>query len=120
MANKRRLKKAIRIACGNMAGECIITRNFVPGVDAKKIDEIIFNIADLQFVTLENVSFSFDKSRSSFESPADYNNARKAYFHIGYKKLLDDFKAGIDEIVKQMNDALPAEQKERNKAAASK
>ena len=97
MANKRRLKKAIRIACGNMAGECIITRNFVPGVDAKKIDEIIFNIADLQFVTLENVSFSFDKSRSSFESPAD-----------------------IDEIVKQMNDALPAEQKERNKAAASK
>ena len=26
MANKRELKRAIKAACGNMAGECIITR----------------------------------------------------------------------------------------------
>ena len=120
MANKRRLKKAIKAACGNMAGECIITRNYVPGVDVKKIDEIIFNIADLQFVTIENVTFSFDKSAGSFDSRHDYKKARAAYFHKGYKKLLDDFNKGVADIVNQMNDALPAEQKERNKAAAAK
>ncbi len=118
MANKRRLKKAIKAACGNMAGECIITRNYVPGVDAQKIDEIIFNIADLQFVTIENVSFSFDKSESNFESHHEYKKAREAYFRKAYHKLISDFKKGVNDIVNQMNEALPAEQKERNKAAA--
>ncbi|MDE6190348.1 MAG: hypothetical protein K2G47_01870 [Muribaculum sp.] len=120
MANKRKLKKAIKAACGNMAGECIMTRNYVPGVDVQKIDEIIFNIADLQYVTVENVTFSFDKSESNFESRHDYKKAREAYFHKAYKKLISDFKKGVDDIVNQMNAALPTEQKERNKAAAAK
>ncbi|MDE6113622.1 hypothetical protein E4T81_04550 [Barnesiella sp. WM24] len=118
MANKRKLKKAIKAACGNMAGECIMTRNYVPGVDTRKMDEIIFSIADLQFSSIENVSFSFDKSEKSFSSRHEYKKAREAYFHKGYKKLIDDFKKGVDQIVGLMNEALPAEQKERNKAAA--
>lgn len=120
MANKRRLKKAIKAACGDMAGECIITRNYVPGVDVKKMDEIIFKIADLQFVAIDNVTFSFDKSASNFESRHDYKKARAEYFHKGYHKLITDFNKGVAEIVAMMNAALPAEQKERNKAASAK
>lgn len=120
MANKRNLKKAIKAACGDMAGECIITRNYVPGVDVKKMEEIIFNIADLQFVTIDNVTFSFDKCESSFDSKKEYRKARHDYFRKGYKKLLNDFNKGVAVIVNQMNEALPESQKERNKAAAGK
>ena len=44
-AGRGELKRAIKAACGNMAGECIITRNFVEGVDRAKMADIIFNIA---------------------------------------------------------------------------
>ena len=117
MANKRNLKKAIKITCGNLAGECIMARNFVPDIDTKKMEEIIFNIADLQFVTIDNVTFSFDKNESAFENRHLYNKARKDYFRKGYHKLIADFNKGVADIVDQMNAALPEKQKEANKAA---
>ncbi len=120
MANKRRLKKVIKAACGDMAGNCIITRNHVAGADARKMDDIIFKIAELQCVTIDNVSFSFDKSEQSFESHKDYRKARKVYFRKAYGKLLADFNKGVAEIVDLMNAALPEAQKELNKAAANK
>ena len=49
MANKRNLKKAIKAACGDLAGECLIARDLVPGIDRKKMTDIFFDIADLQY-----------------------------------------------------------------------
>ncbi len=66
MANKRNLKKAIKAACGDLAGECLIARDLVPGIDRKKMTDIFFDIADLQYVSIDNVSFSFDKTEKSF------------------------------------------------------
>ncbi len=120
MANKRDLKRAIKAACGNMAGECIITRNFVEGVDRAKMADIIFNIADLQCASIEKVSFAYDKSAKSFDNRHLYNVARKKYFRKAYGKLIKDFKEGMNDIVKQMNEALPAKHKELNKAKAAK
>ena len=36
MANKRNLKKAIKAACGDLAGECLIARDLVPESTARK------------------------------------------------------------------------------------
>ena len=36
MANKRRLKKAIKAVCGDLAGECLVARDLVPNIDTKK------------------------------------------------------------------------------------
>ena len=48
MANKRNLKKAIRFACGDMAGECIFAENTIEGTDVAAWDQIILDIALLQ------------------------------------------------------------------------
>jgi hypothetical protein len=48
MANKRDLKKEIKYVCGDLAAECLLAKNYVKGVDAKAMKEIITKIADLQ------------------------------------------------------------------------
>ncbi|ANU63655.1 hypothetical protein [Muribaculum intestinale] len=118
MANKRNLKKAVKAVCGNIAGECIIARNLIPGIDADKMNKTVIDIADLQYQTIANVSFSFDKGKKAFENAHDYKVARDKYFRKAYTKLTSDFNKGIEEIVAQMNEALPAAQKEANVAAA--
>lgn len=117
MANKRKLKKAIKAMCGDLAGECLVSRDFVPNIDSKKMEEIILKIADLQYATVDNATFSFDKSASSFGNRHEYKTARNAYFRKGYSKLISEFYKSVDEIVREMNAALPAAQKEANKAA---
>ncbi|MCM1505269.1 MAG: hypothetical protein NC127_08745 [Muribaculum sp.] len=116
MANKRELKKAIKTICGDIAGECIVSRDLVPGIDPKKMEEIIFKIADLQYVSVDNVTFSFDKAASSFENPHAYKVAREAYFRKGYAKLIAEFNNNVEAIVREMNAALPQAQKDANKA----
>ena len=49
MATKRQLKKAIKRTCGYLAGECIISQQFIPGIDKEKLDDAIFEVADLQY-----------------------------------------------------------------------
>lgn len=108
MANKRSLKKAIKLACGNIAGECMIARELIPGINQEKIDEAVFKIADLQCETIDKVTFSFDKTEASFDSKKAYRDARSKYFRKAYHKLTSDFDASVQSIVNDMNAALPA------------
>ncbi len=117
MANKRSLKKQIKYICGDLAGECIMARNFIPGIDAEKMNDIVFKVAALQESTLVRVTFGFDKVVADFESARAYNAARTKYFTAAYRTLINDFNNSVKEIVKEMNTQLPAEQKEANKKA---
>ncbi|WP_288307539.1 hypothetical protein [uncultured Muribaculum sp.] len=108
MATKRQLKKAIKRTCGYLAGECIISQQFIPGIDKEKLDDAIFEVADLQYDTVRAVSFSFDKTPKSFNSALEYNKARRSYFKKAYKNITDKFNEGIDKVVSIMNTALPA------------
>lgn len=108
MANKRQLKKAIKRTCGYLAGECIISQQLIPGIDKSKLDDAIFEAAELQTTTVKAVSFSFDKTCKSFGNAAEYNKARAAYFKKAYKKLIDTFNEGVEKVVSTMNTALPA------------
>ncbi len=116
MANKRELKKAIKAICGDLAGECLVARDLVPNIDKKKMEEIIFKVADLQYSTVDNVSFAFDKTASSFPTAHEYKVAREAYFRKGYTKLINEFNQSVEDIVHEMNAALPQAQKDANKA----
>lgn len=118
MANKRSLKKEIRYICGDLAGECIIARTFIPGIDEKKMGELVVRIAELQAATLQRATFSFDKAKADFASVHEYNKARNIYNAKAFRSLTDEFNHQVDEIVKEMNKALPAAQKEANKKAA--
>lgn len=120
MANKRRLKKQIRYICGDLAGECIFAREIIPGIDHDKANGIIIDIAALQSEALAKTTFAFDKSVRDFESRHAYRTARHSYFKNAYKTLLNEFNAGIDAVLKEMNGLLDKEQREANKQNVAK
>ena len=107
MASKRDLKKRIKYICGDLAGECIIAKLMIPGINAEMMDEIVFDIATLQTTTLKRVSFIYDKSKKEFGDVKSYNLARTQYFAEAYKKLIAEFNAGVTNIVVSMNKARP-------------
>lgn len=120
MANKRNLKKQIRYACGDLAGEIILAGQMVAGMEKEKVSEIINDIASLQVESLRHVSFSFDRSASDFGNKAQYRHARSKYNKEAFRRLHDDFRSRIEDIVKSMNAALPQAQKDANKEALRK
>lgn len=120
MSSKRLLKKEIRIVCGSMAGECVVARISVPGIDVEKMNQVILEIASLQENALSRVSFTFSQGTSSFATVKEYNKARSKFFKDAYRKLKNDFNHRVVEIVKEMNALLPQAQKDANRAAAAK
>ncbi len=119
MANKRELKKQIKYICGDLAAECIMAREFIDGIDSDKMNNIIFDIANLQERSLKNCTFSFEKTPSSFETPYLYHLSSRKYFHQAYKSFYDEFNKHVADIVKSMNSLLSEEQKQINKAIAN-
>ena len=105
MANKRQLKKEIRFVCGDLAAEILMARAIYPGFDKDAVTKIINDIAHLQESAVSAVSFSFDKT------PRDF-----AYNKQAYAKLAEEFHKGVEAIVKEMNQAMPADVKEANKS----
>ncbi|MBO4995461.1 MAG: hypothetical protein J6C78_05790 [Muribaculaceae bacterium] len=120
MANKRNLKKQIKYICGDLAVESAISIHTVQDIDVEKMKKVISDVAELQVSTLKKCSFSFDKVAKNYNSRAEYNKSKSAYFKAAYDKLVSSFNNSVKSIVKQMNEALPAAQKEANKAAATK
>ncbi len=116
-SNKRLLKKEIRIICGALAGECVVAKLSIPGIDREKLNEIIYELADLQENALRRISISFPQSAKSFSNGHEYRKARSAYFHAAFSKLKAEFNAHVDAIIKNMNTVLPQEQKDANVAA---
>ena len=100
MANKRDLKKQISYICGDIATECLIAAEYVKGINK---DE------------MKNVSFAFDKVPGDFSSRNEYKKARAAYFKKAFAAHREKFNTRIQEIVKEMNAALPQEAKDANK-----
>lgn len=105
--NCKTLKKLIRYACGDIAAECIFACHYIPGVNYKKLEEAVIRTADLQTKTLKLVSVDFDKTPKDFANGSEYKKARKEYFRKAYGSLMADFNKQVEEIVKEMNEALP-------------
>ena len=116
MSSKRLLKKLVRYMCGDIAAECIIARDVVPGIDATVMNNLVIKIAHVQSATLDKVTFAFDKVASDFENEAEYKRARSQYMKKAYRSLKIEFNKQVNEIVKEMNAALPQAQKDLNKA----
>lgn len=112
MANLRDIKKEIKYVCGDLAAECMVAASFIKGADVKKLDELVFKIADLQNTALQNVKFSFDKDPYSYESGRAYHNARASYFKAAFKSFREKFYGHVNEIVHEMNGSLPKPAKE--------
>lgn len=116
MPNKRTLKKQIKYICGDLAAECMIATDYVPGVDRDAMFKCVAEIAALQTGALANSTFSFDKVPSDFATVAEYHKARRAYYKAAYTALREKFNDKINSIVKAMNAAVPQKVKDANKA----
>ncbi len=116
-SNKRLLKKEIRSICGALAGECVIAQITIPGISSEALNKIIYELAELQENAIKRISVSFPQSPSGFEKANEYKKARAKYFNAAFASLKKEFNNHIDTIIKEMNSALPQEQKEANKKA---
>ena len=106
-ANKRLLKKEIHRICGALAGECVLAKIAIPGIDREKLNEIIYQLADLQASALRLVSVEFPRTPRSFVIRKEYADARRAYFKASFAKLREHFNARVQEILKEMNATVP-------------
>lgn len=109
MASKRFIKKQIRLVCGDIAGECITASWIIKKADSEKLRQCIIETAQLQSSALKHINISFDKTPKSFTSIRDYRKARRQYFKAAVKSFEKGFYNKVDEIVKEMNKAVPAE-----------
>ena len=117
MANKRDLKKQVKYICGDLATECMLAAEYVKGVVPAEMHKIVAEIASLQTSALASATFGFDKTEAEFESKAAYNKARTSYNKKAFAALREKFNNKVQDIVKQMNAALPQAVKDANKAA---
>ena len=106
-ANKRLLKKEIHRICGALAGECVLAKIAIPGIDREKLNEFIYQLADLQASALRLVSVEFPRTPRSFDNRKEYADARRAYFKASFAKLREHFNARVQEILKEMNATVP-------------
>ena len=102
MANKKSIKKDIRRACGEIAGECIFAESAF-NVDTEKMDDIVVRLALFQEKTLQKVNVAFDRTPKSFETLREYRKARRAYFKSCFKALREEIHAYFTETVNEMN-----------------
>lgn len=110
MANVREFKKRISLICEELATDALIAQTLFPDkIDESRINAIINEIAALQDDTIVLTNFSFDKGRKQFENEKAYRRARHEYFKTAYKKLEKDFVERANEIIKQLNEAVPTE-----------
>lgn len=109
MANKRQLKKKISYVCGALAADIVLAEYASDKVDTATVNKILTEIAALQDESLAHASFSFDKTEKDFPTAHDYRRARRAYYAEAFKKLRTEFADKANAIVKEMNEAVPAE-----------
>ncbi len=107
MANKRSLKKQIRYICGDIAGESLLAKTLIPGVDKDAMTDVIIKTAELQTTALCRTNISFDKTPGDFENKSEYREARSKYYRQAFKKLSESFNNQVMAVVKDMNAAMP-------------
>ena len=111
MANKRQLKKAIKYACGEIAGECIVAANTLENTDVDQWDNIVINVALLQQEAVNRVSVDYDKTPSDFDNKKAYKKARRTYFKQVEKALADYMHTQTEKVVEAMNALTPKAKK---------
>lgn len=78
-------------------------------VDREAVNTLINEIAMLQDEAVSKASFAFDKVKKDFANDAEYNKARHIYNAKAFAALRKEFADKANEIIKKMNEAVPAD-----------
>lgn len=109
MSSKRQLKKRINTICTELAGDLQHAAYLYPQIEEDKALALLSDIAALKIAALSKVTFSFDKCTRDFDTLHEYRKALHTYKAAAYAKLRKEFADSAYEIVKRMNELVPAE-----------
>ena len=87
MANKRQLKHAIKLICGELFAECVAASLYGPSANEENNEALLFSIIKMQDNYISRVSHP-----EPGMPPAKY-----------YQDLREKFNAEFDDIVNQIN-----------------
>lgn len=105
--NKKDLKKYIN-RMGLEVAEGVLPAAVCAKIIAEdKAHEILNKLATIKTEALSRMNIAFDKTQKEFESEKKYRAARKAYFVQAYTKLLDDYEKGVENLLNEVNSAVP-------------
>lgn len=108
MTNKRQLKKAICLTCGNVAGECIFaSETFGNPADLEKWDKIIVDVALLQAEAVNRVSESFPQKPKDFANGREYKKARRAFYKNVVNGITELLTGTLQDVAGKMNALMP-------------
>lgn len=86
MANKRTLKKTVNYITGELFTECVVLKNFVPGVDSNKINDMMARILCMQDEFI---------SRINHPEPGNIKGS--------YKKIHEDLNKQLNAFIEEIS-----------------
>lgn len=119
MANKREFKKYVDALGASVIDEMITSYYNVKGADRDKISKAIETALAAIGKAKNNANVYFDKGVKAFGSIEEYSKAKKSFFRSLFNKIQTEFGDDINASLKIFNEALPADEKARNKEAAA-
>ena len=119
MANKREFKKYVDALGASVIDEMVSAYYNVKGADKDKISQAIESMLGAVGKARNNANVYFDKGYRAFESLKDYSKAKKDFFTALFNKIETEFGEDTNAALKIFNEALPAEEKARNKEVAN-
>lgn len=119
MANKREFKKYADALGASVIDEMVSAFYNVKGADKDKISKAIEMTLGAIGKAKNNANVFFDKGVRAFANVEDYNKAKKDFFKALFNKIETEFSDEINAALKVFNEALPEEEKARNKEIAA-
>ncbi len=119
MANKREFKKYVDALGASACNEMMEAYYSVKGADKDAIAKAIEKVLLATNKARMNSNIFFDKGAKAFGDMKEYAKAKEAFFKALFDKVSTEFSEEIDAALKDFNAALPAEEKEKNKAAVA-
>lgn len=120
MANKRELKKVVDLLGANLCENMMISWANVKDANRSDISEAVGKVLNAVEMARKNSNITFDRGVKAFENLKDYSKAKADFYKSLFNKITADFNKEISDALKLYNSALPASEKESNKASVAK
>lgn len=118
MANKREFKKYVDALGATVLDEMSCAYN-LNGIDRDKVINAMGMALSAIGKARNNANISFDRGPKAFADLRAYSKARREFYTALFDKIQTEFSEEMNQALKALNECLPAEVREQNKALAN-
>lgn len=119
MPNKREFKKYADALGASIIDEMISAYYNVENADRDKIAKAMETVLGAIGKAKNNANITFDKGPKAFDGLKEYSKAKTRFYNSLFDKIEIEFGEEVNQALHLFNEALPAEEKARNKEAAN-